>query len=464
MTPSQLAPNSQSPPALSLVHLKTLLAMLPSVWTSLSFLLPLCASTYLLFGSAVSAAPHQSAHLRVQPQPARSSTGNTVLCLADDFTIHLDARAPHDLHKAVERTRQHLRHDKHQYLSPRRGLEFFRSDDGKLAKGCEHHLHELRLSFPTSTQDKHISSIFEDATRPVENRIELEVYRLSVPVSGEAVLESYSAIGMLRGLTTFEQLFYHVPAHAGKAHGHAGATVEGGSASGGYTVMSTPDSLSPDQQLPLGSGGVSTSTDQADRPTGSASQTEGQVYAPHAPYEIEDKPAFPWRATGLDTSRNWSGPEALRRIFDTMALVKLNVFHWHVTDSNSWPLELAELPELTEHGAYSPAQIFSEETVKELVQYAGERGIDVLMEIDTPGHTAIIGESHPEHVACFERTPWVDYTIQPQAGQLRFSNPDTTAFACKIFEGALKLTKSPYFGTGGDELKEQCMVSRPEAL
>jgi hexosaminidase len=145
----------------------------------------------------------------------------------------------------------------------------------------------------------------------------------------------------------------------------------------------------------------------------------------------------------------------------------------HITDSNSWPLDLASHPELAKYGAYSPAQKYSESDIKQIITHAGEvsssihkvgkeadekRGIDVVLEIDTPGHTASIAESHPELIACFEKSPWSTYSHQPPPGQLRFASEAATEFTKAIFESTLDLIQSQYFGTGGDEINEKCMV------
>lgn len=83
------------------------------------------------------------------------------------------------------------------------------------------------------------------------------------------------------------------------------------------------------------------------------------------------------------------------------------------------------------------------------------------MEIDTPGHTASIFHSHPDYVTCYEKSPWTTYANEPPAGQVRFDLPEVQNFFAGIFEGATSLLRSPFFGTGGDELNQNCMV-RPE--
>lgn len=82
----------------------------------------------------------------------------------------------------------------------------------------------------------------------------------------------------------------------------------------------------------------------------------------------------------------------------------------------------------------------------------------MVLEIDTPGHTASIAESHPDLIACFEKSPWGTYSHQPPPGQLRFASEAATTFTEDIFESTLDLVESQYFGTGGDEINEKCMV------
>jgi hexosaminidase len=106
---------------------------------------------------------------------------------------------------------------------------------------------------------------------------------------------------------------------------------------------------------------------------------------------------------------------------------KINTLHWHVVDSQSFPLVLPGYLNISAAGAYDAASVYTPDDVADIVAYAGavralncpdclrlswrvaQRGIDVLMEIDTPGHTAVISKAHPEHVACPELTPWSSY-------------------------------------------------------
>jgi hexosaminidase len=241
--------------------------------------------------------------MNVVPLPTRYTTGNDVVCLSPNFHITFPGlnpeQIPKDLQYLTTKTEWHIFHHRHRYLSVHRGAEFF--DEGKGGKGCVHHLTTLEIVIDHKGHGG-IDSIMDSAIKPAEERPELEAYTLSVPTSGSAVIKSSTALGALRGLSTFVNLFYHLPKDAASSVPDA---------SGGVLVK--PNILSQSEQLPLGSGGYA-DQDQQEQSGGSKSETEGTTYAPGAPYEIEDKPAFGWRAVLLDTSRNWFGMEAIKRV------------------------------------------------------------------------------------------------------------------------------------------------------
>ena len=289
----------------SKLHLvRAFLTMLTSSpFTLLSMILPLVS--IFVFLPSVPAAVVDKGKLTVLPFPTHSTTGDTPLCLTDDFRIRFGQDAPEDLSMAIRRTEEALRNSRHRYLSVGRGKEFFASSNStdKLS-GCKHHLSSLVLTLSSSALESRqtIPSIFDSATRPAEDRPELEAYRLSIPLTGPARIEAKTALGLFRGLTTFELLFYHLP-------------LKSSAASSDGQVLSRPDSLSQSEQLPLGSG-IGSSRETAGDERGPAGNTEeaGRVYAPFAPYEIEDKPAFGWRAVLRDTSRNYFSVESILKV------------------------------------------------------------------------------------------------------------------------------------------------------
>ena len=109
---------------------------------------------------------------------------------------------------------------------------------------------------------------------------------------------------------------------------------------------------------------------------------------------IEDRPRFPWRGLMLDASRHFMPLDTVKRTLDGMAAVKLNVLHWHLTDDQGFRVESRRYPEL--HRLGSDGLFYTQEQVREIVAYAGERGIRVYPEFDIPGHTTSWFVSHPE--------------------------------------------------------------------
>lgn len=106
-----------------------------------------------------------------------------------------------------------------------------------------------------------------------------------------------------------------------------------------------------------------------------------------------------------------------------MAASKLNTFHWHITDSQSFPYESKSHPELSEFGAYSQSKVYTDEVVRDIIEYARRRGIRVIPELDAPAH---VGEGWQESgvTTCFNWKPWSDYCVEPPCGQFDPSKPE----------------------------------------
>jgi hexosaminidase len=298
--------DTRAPPLRPTRAIRAILTMLAhSPFTTLSLLLPLLAYSAVLLLPSASAG--SKSRITVWPLPSRSSSGNgeTPVCLSPGFRILFDEQTaglplPHDLKAAVKRTEVALKDHGHAYLSPTAGREFFskRKDNStEDLAACEHVLTALHLALDPDVLGgaKAIPSILSSAVAPAESRAELEAYRLSVPLDGPATISAKTALGVFRGLTTFEQLWYSVPISHPSEHGSSGTS---------YTVLSRPDSLAASQQLPLGSSG-SQGTRQDQHTPSTSAEIERRVYAPFAPYEVDDKPSFGWRAILLDTSRNF---------------------------------------------------------------------------------------------------------------------------------------------------------------
>ena len=203
------------------------------------------------------------------------------------------------------------------------------------------------------------------------------------------------------------------------------------------------------------------------------------------PYvSIEDKPRFAWRGMMLDVSRHFFTKSEVKTYLDDMARYKLNRFHWHLTDDQGWRIEIKALPKLTSVGAWRPERkgkwanittpakdepktyggFYTQEDIKEIVAYAKTKFIEVVPEIDVPGHSLAFNASYPN----MSTTP--NYPFQVNAGDeimdweglnghvtaridnsLDPSNEEVYTNLDKIFTEVAALFPFEYIHTGGDE-------------
>ncbi|KAJ2504954.1 Glucosamine-6-phosphate isomerase (Glucosamine-6-phosphate deaminase) (GNPDA) (GlcN6P deaminase) [Coemansia sp. RSA 2052] len=227
-----------------------------------------------------------------------------------------------------------------------------------------------------------------------------ESYTLDVPVNGKATLKAKSPYGVVRGLETFSQLV--------TANGYTKA------------ILNTP-------------------------------------------VHIEDAPMYPHRGISFDTSRNFYSVASIKRTLDAMAYNKINTFHWHVVDAHSWPIESRSIPGLHQKGAYSPSMTYYYNDVKQIIQYAKERGIRVIPEFDVPGHTYIVGQTKPEIMSCTNKLPnWDHFAAEPPSGQLNIAKPESIDFTKTIISEYAKLFPDNVFHLGGDEVNRNCWKEDPD--
>jgi hexosaminidase len=102
---------------------------------------------------------------------------------------------------------------------------------------------------------------------------------------------------------------------------------------------------------------------------------------------IHDSPAFAYRGIMIDSARHYLSVKAIKRTLDAMMYNKLNVLHWHITDDESFPLELKSFPQVHKSGAFSKNEVYTKENVADILNHATKNGIRVIPEIDSPGHT-----------------------------------------------------------------------------
>jgi hexosaminidase len=238
-----------------------------------------------------------------------------------------------------------------------------------------------------------------NVAKPLAGEID-ESYRLTLTEQGVASISANTSIGIARGLTTFTQLFY---AHSNKQ----------------------------------------------------------DVYTLSAPVQIFDSPKFQHRGINLDTSRHYFSTADVKRQIDACAYNKMNRFHLHVTDSQSWPLEIPSIPELSAKGAYRPDLVYTVNDFKDFQRHAAIQGVQMITEIDMPGHTSSIHHSFPELVAAFEQQPdWNTYAASPPSGTLKLNSTAVHDFVEKLFNDLLPRVSpySAYYHTGGDEVNRNAYL------
>ncbi len=167
--------------------------------------------------------------------------------------------------------------------------------------------------------------------------------------------------------------------------------------------------------------------------------------------EIRDEPRYGWRGLMLDESRHFFGKETVKQLLDMMALQKLNKFHWHLTDEPGWRIEIKKYPDLTLVGGkgnfsnpQAEARFYTQADIKEIVQYAADRFIEVIPEIDMPGHATAANRAYPEfNGGGNEKHP--DFTFHP-------GKEGAYGYLTDILREVAGLFPSKYIHIGGDEV------------
>jgi len=164
--------------------------------------------------------------------------------------------------------------------------------------------------------------------------------------------------------------------------------------------------------------------------------------------QIDDQPRFPWRGLLIDVARHFHTMEVLKRNLDAMAAVKMNVFHWHLTEDQGFRVESKKFPKLHQLG--SDGNYYTQEQVKEIIAYARDRGIRVVPEFDIPGHSTSWLVGHPE----LGSAPG-PYTIERRPGIFEPALDPTREEVYKFLETFLgemaALFPDEYLHIGGDE-------------
>ena len=181
-----------------------------------------------------------------------------------------------------------------------------------------------------------------------------------------------------------------------------------------------------------------------------------------------DTPVSGWRGFMLDEGRHFFGKEEVKRVLDIMATYKMNRFHWHLADDQGWRIEIKKYPLLTEVGAWRGSKTlgwdklkpdtltyggyYTQDDIREIVAYAADRFIEIVPEIDIPGHSMAAIAAYPDLLACDPENPhgvWVMQGIS--ADVINVANPAAVQMTKDIIDELITLFPFRYIHLGGDE-------------
>jgi hexosaminidase len=199
------------------------------------------------------------------------------------------------------------------------------------------------------------------------------------------------------------------------------------------------------------------------------------------PMIIEDYPRFKYRGMMLDVSRHFMPKEFIKKFIDIMSIHKMNKFHWHLTDDHGWRIEIKQYPKLTEIGSMRDGTLighsrfagknpkfdnvphggfYTQEDIKDIIKYAEERFIEIIPEIDMPGHTASLIASYPELGTLKEKTEVKK--IWGVQDEILIPTENTFNFLDNLFREVSDIFPSSYVHIGGDEARKKQWIESEE--
>jgi hexosaminidase len=285
-----------------------------------------------------------------------------------------------------------------------------KSSSGLLNRAIERY--EALLAVPSKGQRGDLTSCVVEATDVSEDGLDLHVdesYTLNVAEDGGCSISATTVWGALRGLETFTQLLKR-----GAATSQAQST----------------------RKQPV---------------TSKHGDEDGNVFLEYAPAVVKDFARFSHRGVMIDSSRHYLPLDAIRLLIDTLPASKFNVLHWHTVDAQSFPLALPSVPDLAK-GAYSEALTYSAEDLASIRDYAWDRGVRIVYEVDVPGHAASWTAGYPQIMAdCF-----VKYSYNINDFALNPTLDETYTVLNSVLGDIAAATGTKYLHIGGDEVVYGC--------
>ena len=200
--------------------------------------------------------------------------------------------------------------------------------------------------------------------------------------------------------------------------------------------------------------------------------------------QVKDYPRFKWRGMHLDVSRHFFSVDMVKEYIDLLAYYKMNTFHWHLVDDQGWRIEIKKYPKLTEIGAWRVDQnnkvwsnrpqakegeeatyggFYTQEEIKDVVKFAAERGVNIVPEIEMPGHVASAIASYPE-LSCSQKyqLPLTGGDYTNMSSNYCVGNEEVFKFNENVLTEVMALFPSEYIHVGGDEVDKTAWKNCPK--
>ena len=334
---------------------------------------------------------------------------------------------------------------------------------------------ETKFELSTSKQNKksNIELIIEESIHDLGD----EGYRISILPNENLKIEATQESGLFYGIQTLKQIIHFTKRKRDEAN------------FGDFDTKIEEQQISNKNNLPVNEFGAANLTTKGYNNINETGHFYGReevktksldVYK-IPPMIVEDYPRFQYRGMMLDVSRHFMPTNFIKKFIDIISMHKMNKFHWHLTDDQGWRVEIKRYPKLTEIGSIRSETLkghyrfagnnpkydglphkgfYTQEEIKDIVKYASDRFVEIIPEVDMPGHTSALIAAYPEYGTSRNKTEVKK--IWGIHEEILKPTEETFSFIENIVEELKEIFPSAFFHIGGDEAKKTQWINSEE--